>query len=185
MVRSLYLPHLSLTQPNLDAPWVHIQSVVTAKPCWRCVLVHHLTPEENGNNHHVYVDVLGTNGQWLADLSSLRLGWTWVGKRADEPAPDKLFDKQPSEPATNLDLYKGQIAFIWIKDNYPSDVVAGLRTDLPGGDLFHHSHYVVFQLVDAVTPAPVVVAPLSVEARLALVEARLATVNAVLHLWND
>lgn len=184
MDRSLYLPRISLIAPNLDAPWVTIQAVNGAGLAWRCVLIHHLTPFENGNNHHVYVDCLGPSGQPVADPSKLRLGWTWVGKRPDEQAPDKVFDKRAPEPACNLDLYKGQYASIWIKDVYASDIVSNLRTDLGGGDLFHNSLYVVFQITGVALP-PLPPMPRTLEERMALVEARLTAVNAALHLWTE
>lgn len=186
--RLLYLPRISLIAPNLDAPWVTIQPVAGAGLAWRCALIHHLTADENGGNHHVYVDCLGPSGQPVADPAQLRLGWTWEGRRADEAAPPAAFDKRPPEPATNVAIFHNQLLSVWVQDVYRSDVVSNLRTDIvsaePGNSLYHHSYYIVFQITGATQPAPVVTQR-TLEERVALVETRLTTINGKLQLWNE
>lgn len=121
---------------------------------WRLIGVRHLTPEENRGNHVVFVDILDEAGNRIRN-PALRLQWGWEGQQATETAPPKQFDKGVDEPATNLDLYKGQNAWVRVTgDGLPSDTVENLHTNhddekMANGDLgnsrFHHSYYVVFQ----------------------------------------
>ena len=164
------------TDPNLDAPWAHVLKIDASlgQQVWRCVLIHHLTGIENGGNHHVYVDLIDSDGKPLVNPPQM-LGWTWVGKRGDEPANDVRFDKAPPEPGANIPLGKGQVASVWIRGGL-SDVVAGLRTDPsvddePGNSTFHHSTYVVFQRVMGGLK-PLVPQPLTLEERFSILEKR-------------
>ena len=149
-----YLSKINPSLPNLDAPWVNIERAVNG---WRCVLIHHLTGSENGGKHNIFVDLLDETGNLIVHPTGVTLGWTWDGRRADEDAPPKLFDKTGNEPATNLDIYHGQQVVVWINDSSNnSDNVANLRSDPPVGEewgntLFHHSYYVVFQRLANVT----------------------------------
>lgn len=175
MIRD-YLSKVNQTEPNLDAPWVKVLKIDASlgQKVWRCVLIHHLTGAENGGNHHVYVDLIDDSGKPLVNPSQM-LGWTWVGKRDDEPANDVRFDKAPPEPGANINLGKGQIASVWIKGGL-SDVVMGLRTDPPvadepGNSTFHHSTYVVFQRVMGGLKPPTP-QPLTLEERFSALEKR-------------
>lgn len=128
---------------------VSIARWATAGPVWRAVYVHHLSPQENGNQHNVFVDCLDTMGYW-ANTSRLKVAYTWEGRRPDEQAPPRPFEKRPPEPRAQLDLYRGQKITCWIDDpTLPSDRVVGLRSDVqdvPGNNLFHNSFVVLFQL---------------------------------------
>ena len=133
--------------------------VTPGAPYWRLIGIHHLTPDENRARHSVYVDVVDEAGARLND-PGLRLRWGWEGQRPDEAAPPRPFDKPPSEPATNIDIYPQQQTWVEIEgDGLPSDRVANLHSKHPdetgpNGELWnsigHHSYYVVFQRSRAV-----------------------------------
>lgn len=128
--------------------------VAPAQRYWRVIGIHHLTPEENQGKHAVYIDVVDEAGNRVHN-PNLRLRWGWEGQRPDEQTAPKLLDKPDSEPATNLDLYKGQHLWVQIEgDGLPSDRVCNCHTnhpDEPGphgetwNSLGHHSFYVLFQ----------------------------------------
>ncbi len=129
-------------------------TVADNRPYWKVIKVQHLSPDENAGKHNVFVDALDEAGQRCQN-AALRIGWTWEGRRADEPADPKLLDKPTNEPAGNVDLYKGQLLQVWIEgDNCPSDRVENLHTNHPdenntagtlGNSIGHHSFHVVFQ----------------------------------------
>jgi len=131
---------------------VKIQKVGGAR--YRCIGVHHLTPDENGGNHHVYLDVLDAQGKRVYGIP---IGWDWVGRTPAEPARPVAVDKRAGEPGSNIGLGLGQIATVWVLGDGPSDRVYNLRTDhpdeAPGNTRGHHSFYVVFQEGEA-APAP-------------------------------
>jgi hypothetical protein len=121
---------------------------------WRVLGVHHLTPSENQGKHNVYVDVVGPKNQ-------ASIGWTWIGRKADEANPNKPLDKPTNEPNGNVDLYPGMNAQVWVDDLNMSDRVFGLRTDLPegkgpNGEIWnsygHHSYYILFSLMNNTIP---------------------------------
>lgn len=121
---------------------------------WKIVEVRHLTPEENDGRHNLFADVLDESG--VRDRNAaLRLVWTWDGRRLDELAPPKSFDKPDTEPATNIDLYMGQRVAAWVEgDGLLTDRVENIHTNHPderaaNGALLntigHHSFHVTFQ----------------------------------------
>ena len=119
---------------------------------WRVLGVHHLTPSENQSKHNVYVDIVGSSHQ-------ASIGWTWIGRKADEANPNKPLDKPNNEPNGNVDLYPSMNAQVWINDLNMSDRVFGLRTDLPegkgpNGEIWnsygHHSFYILFKLTETI-----------------------------------
>lgn len=128
--------------------------VAPAQRYWRVIGIHHLTPEENQGRHAVYVDVVDEAGNRVHN-PNLRLRWGWEGQRPDEQTVPKPLDKPDSEPAANLDLYKGQHLWVQIEgDGLPSDRVCNCHTnhaDEPGphgetwNSIGHHSFYVLFQ----------------------------------------
>ncbi len=87
--------------------------------------------------------------------AALRIGWTWEGRREDEPADPKPLDKPDNEPAGNVDIYGGMHLAVWITgDGLPSDRAENMHThhpDEPGpqGELWnsigHHSFDLLFQ----------------------------------------
>jgi hypothetical protein len=117
---------------------------------WQVVRVHHLTPEENGGNHHIYLDVCdgaaGT-GQYGARVNNARLRVTWDGGEQIVAV-----DKPANEPGTNFPMWKWQVCAVECLglqgQEIPSDRVTGLHTghpdEAPGNTLFHHSFQVTF-----------------------------------------
>lgn len=141
-------------------------SVVSATPepgawYWQAVRVHHLTPEENGGNHHIYLDLLDPE---LGDESQpdggrvfgARARITWDG--GDQTI---VVDKPLNEPGTNFPMWRWQVcaaeALGLPGQELPSDRVTGLHTGHPdeatGNTLFHHSFSITFVKVQAPTVA--------------------------------
>jgi hypothetical protein len=118
---------------------------VLAGTMYRCIGVHHLTPDENMGNHNIYVDVLDESGKRVKNAV---VNWNWVGQKASEQSPPVVLDKPASEPGGNIALGAGQIVTVWVSGG-TSDVIANLRTDHPdegaGNTRYHHSFYVVWQ----------------------------------------
>ena len=107
---------------------------------WRVVRVHHLTPEENKGNHHIYLDVLDEAG---ARIQGAQLRVTWDGGEQVV-----TIDKPANEPGANFPMWKYQICSVEAI-GLPSDRVTNLHTghpdEAPGNTLFHHSFAVTFQ----------------------------------------
>lgn len=149
---------------------------------YRAVSVRRLSAKENHGNHHVYVDALDTDGR---RVPGLKIGFTWVGRKDDEPAPPAAMDKQPGEAMGNLPIFWGQVVDVWL-EGQASDKVTGLHTVYPsdgeGNGSGHHSFKVVFQLEQqGVTPAPEPASPNN-SSKDAEQDARLAKIEA--YLWG-
>lgn len=125
---------------------------------WKVIGVHHLDPQENFSNHHVYLEVLDEQGNRIRQPLPW-VGWTWKDRRPDEPARPVPIDKPDFEAGGNIAVHRSQIISVWVNGFTPdasdlSDRVTGIRTThpdepLPNGELLntwgHHSFYVVFQ----------------------------------------
>ncbi len=179
-----YLSHASVSQPNQNAPWVVITPSMSADTVWRCVLIYYPQGELNADKRHVFVDVLGPDGNLYAPFTPVfSLSWTWEGKRDDELAADVSFDKRPPEPLANIPLDRGQHVTCWINGDVASDRVGNLRSDPPvpdepGNSLFHKSTYVVFQLVKVSTsPTLPPTLPSTLEQRIAALERRVSVLE--------
>jgi len=136
---------------------VAANNVAEGEMYWRVIGIHHLLPEENMSNHHVYLDVLDENGNRVSPPAWI--GWTWEGRQPHEPANPAVADKPANEMGTNIAIFKGQRLSVWVQGKFrdatdKSDVVKGLDIihpdePLPDGRLFntigHHSFYVVYQ----------------------------------------
>ena len=152
-------PTFALTAPRdviNDAQGYGVAIVsATAAPgawYWQAVRVHHLTPEENSGNHHIYLDILdpaaapdpGTMG---GRVFSARARITWEGGEQIV-----TINKPLNEPGTNLPMWKYQvcdaIALGLPREELVSDRVTGMHTGHPdeaaGNTLFHHSFSVTF-----------------------------------------
>lgn len=139
---------------------VRIESidVPTGTVYWRAIGVHHLTPEENDFNHHIYVEAVDESGQRITGPHAWA-GWTWEGRGSNEEARPQPLDKGAGEPAGNIPMDKGQHVAVWIaglaQDGADkSDRVVNLHTAHPDertasgallNAVFHHSYFVVFQ----------------------------------------
>lgn len=135
----------------------------SAQNTYEAALVHHLTPDENRGKNHIYVDVVDSAGQLVRGdaLRSLRIGWTWEGRRSDEAAPPVTLDKGLDEPAGNVPIYKGMKVTVWLKRDVQriselerdsqrvSDLVGGLHgmvEDVGSGNTWNHnSFYIIFR----------------------------------------
>ncbi|MGE5603795.1 MAG: hypothetical protein ACM30E_12150 [Nitrososphaerales archaeon] len=117
---------------------------------WQAVRIHHLTPQENGGNHHIYLDVndgAAGSGQYGNRLNGARLRVTWDGGEQIVTV-----DKPANEPGTNFPMWKWQVCAVECLglpgQELPSDRVTGLHTghpdEAPGNTLFHHSFGVTF-----------------------------------------
>jgi hypothetical protein len=131
--------------------------VTEGETYWKVIGVHHLLPDENRGNHHVYLEALDENGQRIRPIAWA--DFTWEGRRPDEQAGPVQLDKPDAEPAGNIALHDGQKDAVWMRGLNrdgadKSDRVENL--DIvhpdeagPGGELWnsigHHSFYIVFQ----------------------------------------
>lgn len=122
-----------------------------------CLGVMHLTPEQNGGNHNVFIDIVDRNGQQIR--GTYVIDWDWKDRRQNEPKPNPvILDKPIDEAGGNLAMFGGQVVRVQVKDT-DSDVVSGMHTYHPdeasGNTIGHHSYYVAFQLTSSpITPPP-------------------------------
>lgn len=119
---------------------------------WQVVRVHHLTPEENGGNHHIYMVILdpaigdGSNPNG-GRVYGARVRVTWDGGEQIVTV-----DKPANEPGTNFPMWKWQVCAAEALGlpglELPSDRVTGMHTahpdEAPGNTLFHHSFSITF-----------------------------------------
>jgi hypothetical protein len=131
--------------------------VAEGETYWKVVGVHHLLPDENRSNHHVYLEALDENGQRIKPVAWA--DFTWEGRQPGQVAGPVQLDKPDNEAAGNIALHDGQKATVWMKGltrdaRDKSDRVENLdivHPDEPGpqGELWntigHHSFYVIFQ----------------------------------------
>ena len=119
---------------------------------WQAVRVHHLTPEENNGNHHIFLDVLDpatapNPGSPGGRVFGARARISWAGGEQIV-----TIDKPPSEAGTNLPMWKWQVCDVLALGlsgaELVSDRVTGMHTGHPdeatGNTLFHHSFSVTF-----------------------------------------
>ena len=124
---------------------------------WQAVRVHHLTPEENGGNHHLYLDVrdptLGTDANPLGErVFGARVKISWEDK-----SQTIVIDKPLNEAGANFPMWKWQMCSVQAlglpDQELPSERVTGMHTGHPdeatGNTLFHHSFSVTFCKVQA------------------------------------
>lgn len=114
---------------------------------WKVVDIQHLSPEENGGRHNVFVRLLDEHGENITDTNKYRLLWGWENQRSDEQSPVRLFDKRGPHQG-EVDLFKNQKTWIQV---FPGgcDKVTNLHSghpdEGPGNTWHHHSFLVVFQ----------------------------------------
>ena len=122
---------------------------------WQAVRIHHLTPKENGGNHHIYLDVLDPalgGAPYGGRVEAARLRVTWDGGEQIVTV-----DKPANEPGTNFPMWKWQVCAIeclgLAGHELPSDRITGIHTGHPdeaaGNTLFHHSFHVTYVKVQA------------------------------------
>lgn len=125
-------------------------AVIKGQGYWRCIGVHHLTPEENAGGHSVFLEALDENGKRIPAW----IGWTWAGRQSHEPARPIRIDKPINEAGADIALFAHQKVNVWVlgmdrANAEISDTVTNLHTGHPdeghGNTWGHHSYYVVFQ----------------------------------------
>lgn len=135
------------SDPGYNDAISHGVKVVRNDLPWNVIGVHHLSPEENSMNHHIYIDCLNEKGR---RVKSEKINWEWEGKRLDQRADPVQMDK-PVNEVPNLPIWAGQKIDIWHPDG---ETVTGLRANHPdekkgngelGNSIGHHSFFVVFQ----------------------------------------
>ena len=143
-----------LAQPANDAAHYGV-SIVRARSlkAYRCIGAYHLTKEEGGGRHNIFVEVLDENGR--RDKSPL-LNWT---VSTDMPMQSKRLDEKPdNEPAADIPMNAQDTVTVRINDGKPggdSDSVGGLHfRHTHGGDYGHHSFFLVFQRQSTIVIAP-------------------------------
>lgn len=112
----------------------------------------HLTGAENGNNHHLFIDLIDMNGERVYDhYPPLALYYGWEGmsaKEQNETSPIRI-DKPLNEPGANLGITWDQIIYGFHINNMATDGFRGIHiryeNDGEGNKRGHHSHYVVLQ----------------------------------------
>src|SRR5215204_5452706 len=99
---------------------------------WKLMSATHLAPEANVGRHNVYVTAVDDLGKRVMD-PGVKIGWSWEGRRDDEPAEPLPLDKRDGEPPGNLPLFSPNMkASVWIHDGTASsDVVYNLHTNHP------------------------------------------------------
>ncbi len=125
---------------------------------WQAVRVHHLTPEENNGNHHIFIDLrdpeLDAGNPFGGRVYGARVRVTWDG--GEQIA---TVDKPLNESGTNVPMWRWQVCALQVLGipgaELPSDRVTGLQTghpdEAPGNTLFHHSFEIVYLKVQALT----------------------------------
>lgn len=115
--------------------------VVPGQVYWKIVTVHHLTPEQNRGNHHIFVDVLDEDDK---RIYGAQVKMTWQTGSAIN-----TIDKPGNEPGTNFPMWKNQVCDIEIASGLPSDRAIGIHTSHPdegfGNTCFHHSFFIEFK----------------------------------------
>lgn len=122
-----------------DATW----TVVTADTAteYEITEVHHRSGSENGSQHNAFVYVDPPD-------ATLLIGWTWQGRRDDEPAPPVKLEKGVPGSAGDIPIFPGQRITCWLERNgvRVSDSVANLNGEFSSapwetGNSMHHQSY--------------------------------------------
>jgi hypothetical protein len=179
-----------LAQPANDAV-DYGASIVPANSinAWRCIGIHHLTPDENRGRQNVFIDVLDESGNRLRQPI---INWTFS---FGGPVQQKRLDKPANEPAADIPIDKDATITLWVADSLDSDRVGELytrhRDESPGNMWGHHSFYVVFQRQKAMMPInPPIDPPIDplggdeVLARLTKLEEDLFRLKTLLAQWT-
>lgn len=157
----------------------------TADNRYEAAVIHHLTPAENQGRHHIFVDVIDALGRIVRGDTTLRIGWTWEGRRTDEQAPPVALDKGLDEPVGNVPIYKGMKLTVWLERDGQrvSDLVGGLHglvEDVGSGNTWHHNSFYIIFRERIVMSKPAIIDPLPQPAGLAARVAALESDMAVL-----
>ncbi len=112
---------------------------------WAVERVHHLTPQENHGNHHIFFEVLDESGKRILGA---RVRVTWEGGGEEIVA----LESASGQYAGDFPMWKHQVCSVEMV-GMPSDRVLNIHTAHPdegeGNTLFHHSFAVTFRRVRA------------------------------------
>jgi hypothetical protein len=125
---------------------------------FKIVLVHHLTPCENGGNHHIFVLVLDAEGNGIpnVDVEFQWDGGSFVDKTGKkvEYLPALGVDNKTTPGYVNWPVYKGRAKIRVVsasseQTDWLSVVLPDERCDKndnpQANSLYHHSYLVVFK----------------------------------------
>lgn len=112
----------------------------------------HMSGAENGNNHHLFIDLIDQDGNRIYDHTPpLLLYYGWEGMSTEEAnsiRPVRI-DKPPNEPGANISIIWPQIISGFHINNIATDRFRGIHirydNDGSGNNRGHHSHYIVLQ----------------------------------------
>lgn len=97
------------------------------RPAWKCATFRVLTPEEKGDKHHVFVDVIGLGGEDARGTVKIRFGWDGMTSEEMSYLSDVPTDKQIGEPAANVPIMPGQLLWVEVSDgDVGSDRICGM-----------------------------------------------------------
>ena len=139
--------------PNLPKPEVlPVDGLENGDEYVAIIGLFHLPGSENGNNSHLFIDLIAEDGQRIYDHTPpLSLFWFWEGMTTEEKnnARPIRIDKPGNEPGANIGLSWGQVIYGFHINNVATDRFRGIHTryenDGPGNNRGHHSHYIVLQ----------------------------------------
>lgn len=131
---------------------VRIMPIATSlgQQYYRVLGIHHLTPEENRGNRHLFCDVLDERGERIYNQR--------LQVQNNNIVTQIVIDKPLNEPGSNAPMVFGDTLNIWCL-GLNSESGVGFNTrypdEAPGNTLGHHSFYIVFERVtDTGTPGP-------------------------------
>lgn len=115
---------------------------------YKIVGVRHLLPQENGGNHHLFMDVLdGLGGR----TRFVAVAWDWEGRREGQRHDPVILDKPLNEPGGNIPIGSKQIIWAQPLTPAPAERITHVHTQVAvadgGNSLYHHSFYVLWKFV--------------------------------------
>lgn len=131
-----------------NADWVKVTRAQTSGLAWRAKGIRHLSPEENGGRHNVFVSAT-VDGNEVRN-GSVYIAYGWEGQDPGEKVSQIPLNKTAPD-LSDIPVFPNQKLWVTLIDagNFPSDIVSNLHGDLPdeNGDLHHHSYIVSFSFM--------------------------------------
>jgi hypothetical protein len=134
----------SMAQVDTEKYGVTVEpaEVALGQTYWRMTEVHHLTPQENRGNHHLFLKASDEYGQ---PVPGARVRVSWDGGQEDV-----LLDEPGDEAETGFPMSKGHVYSVQAI-GLPADLVSGLHVEHPdegaGNMLYRHSFRLSWQRV--------------------------------------
>lgn len=132
-------------------------------PLYDVIGVHHLRPDENRGNHHIFIDVLCKPEQdgGPKRIMNAVVNWTWED-RTQSGLPDPVLIGKPENEIAALPFFSGVKINIWHPAGNGVTGLTAVHPDElgPNGEKWnsigHHSFLVVFQEIGSgvVIPPP-------------------------------